>query len=230
MHEPRYRDDIDLDKTWVVSDTHFGHENIVGFCHRPEDHEQVMIAEWRAHVPDDATVLHLGDLCYKGNARFKNLVAPELTGARKLLIQGNHDHQRFSFYKASGFSLVRPFSICVSEFGGGLEVFKDPEAFENGGCWRVSFSHYSWNVEEDGWMRERDIRVHGHIHNNGYSRDAFVPFIRNHINLSVEQTKYRPVNLRLLLEGALLGKFPATTEEQLEEARARKAANKAGKE
>jgi hypothetical protein len=27
--------------TWVVSDTHFGHQNIVGFCHRPLDHEQV---------------------------------------------------------------------------------------------------------------------------------------------------------------------------------------------
>ena len=71
----KFRDDIDPANTWVVSDTHFGHDNIVGFCHRPEDHEQVMIAEWRKEVPDDATVLHLGDLCYRSNARFKHLVA-----------------------------------------------------------------------------------------------------------------------------------------------------------
>jgi calcineurin-like phosphoesterase family protein len=81
------RDDIDPENTWVVSDTHFGHQNIVGFCHRPLDHEQAMIAEWRAHVPEDATVVHLGDLCYKGNAFFKNIVAPELTGSRKLLVR-----------------------------------------------------------------------------------------------------------------------------------------------
>jgi calcineurin-like phosphoesterase family protein len=104
----KYRDDIDLYNTWVVSDTHFGHENIVGFCHRPLDHDQVMIAEWRKEVPDDATVLHLGDLSYRSNARFKHILAPELTGARKLLIMGNHDKQRYSFYKGSGFQPMQP--------------------------------------------------------------------------------------------------------------------------
>ena len=137
----KVRDDIDPENTWVVSDTHFGHSNIVGFCHRPEDHEQVMIAEWRAHVPDDATVLHLGDICYRSN----------------------------------------------------------------------------------------DLRVHGHIHNNGYSRDEFVPFLLNHINLSVEQTKYRPVNLKLLLDAVLLGQFPETSGEQLAEAAARKEAHNAAR-
>ncbi len=107
----KFRDDIDPATTWIVSDTHFGHENIVGFCHRPMDHEQVMIAEWRAQVPDDATALHLGDLVYKENARFRHLTSKELTGKRKLLIEGNHDHQRYSFYKQSGFSLVKPFAI-----------------------------------------------------------------------------------------------------------------------
>jgi calcineurin-like phosphoesterase family protein len=59
-------------------------------------HEQIMIAEWRAHVPDDATVIHLGDICYGhngGNTRFRRLLAKELTGARKFLIKGNHDRQ-----------------------------------------------------------------------------------------------------------------------------------------
>jgi calcineurin-like phosphoesterase family protein len=67
------------------------------------------------------------------------------------------------------------------------------------------------------------VRIHGHIHNNGYTREAFVPFLKQHINLSVEQTHYRPVNLKLLLDGALLGKYPQTTPEQLEDARQRKA-------
>lgn len=205
----KFRDDIDPENTWVVSDTHFGHDNIVGFCHRPEDHEQVMIAEWRAHVPDDATVLHLGDLAYRSNARFKNLMAKELTGARKLIILGNHDRQRFSFYKQSGFSPVRPFAI---KYGGARR-----------NKYTISFSHYPWSDEDEGRPQtDWDVRLHGHIHNNGYTRDAFVPFLKNHINLSVEQTKYRPVNLRLLLDAYLYGIYPETTEEQLEDARARK--------
>jgi calcineurin-like phosphoesterase family protein len=204
----KIRDDIDPATTWVVSDTHFGHDNIVGFCHRPEDHEQVMIAEWRRYVPDDATLLHLGDLCYKGNARFKNLTAKELTGARKLLIAGNHDRQRYSFYRDCGFKLASPFSIRYPAI---------PD-------WKlVSFSHYPWSIEDDGReMGERDLRIHGHVHNNGYSRDAFVPFLRNHINLSLEQTKYAPVNLKLLLDAVILGEYPETTQEQLDDAARRK--------
>lgn len=206
----KFRDDIDPAKTWVVSDTHFGHDNIVGFCHRPEDHEQVMIAEWRAHVPDDATVLHLGDLSYKSNARFKHVTAKELTGADKKIILGNHDKQSYRFYRDAGFQVVRPFSISY-------KLDEKP-------VYWISFSHYQWDDAETGRpMGDRDVRVHGHIHNNGYSRDAFVPFLKQHINLSVEQTKYRPVNLKLLLDAYLYGVYPETTQAQLDDAARRKA-------
>lgn len=216
----RVRDDIDPANTWVVSDTHFGHNNIVGFCHRPEEHDQVLVAEWRAQVPDDATVIHLGDLSYRGNAWFKNIIAPELTGERKLLVLGNHDRQRHNFYKASGFKLARPFSIWYyTRQSGRRHAAGYPTK------WRVSFSHYPWSEEEDGKQTPWDLRLHGHIHNNGYSRDAFVPFLRNHINLSVEQTKYRPVNLKLLLDAYLVGVYPETTDEQRAEAAERKQAN-----
>ncbi len=246
----KIRDDIDPENTWVTSDQHFGHDNIVGFCHRPLDHDQVMIAEWRAQVPDDATVLHLGDLCYKGNARFKHLIAKELTGARKLLIKGNHDHQRFSYYRDCGFKIVSPFAI---EWGDTARPGRptrcnacdgriNPRNDDSPPCckvcrgwgmvrkalpWRVSFSHYAWG-SEDGEISDRDLRIHGHIHNNGYTRDGFVPFLKQHINVSVEQTKYRPVNLKLLLDAALLGVYPETTPEQLEEARERSVAARKG--
>jgi calcineurin-like phosphoesterase family protein len=133
--------------------------------------------------PDDATVIHLGDLCYKGNAFFKNVVAPELTGARKLLVRGNHDKGRFSFYRDCGFKQVKPFSI----------KYGDPEQVE------VTFSHYPLR-QDPGWPR---LHLHGHIHNNGYGgKDSpFTPFARGQVNLSVEQTKYRPVNLKVLLDG-----------------------------
>lgn len=225
----KFRDDIDLADTWVVSDTHFGHTNIVPFCFRPEEHEEIMIAEWRAHVPDDATVIHLGDICYGhngGNTRFRRLLSKELTGGRKFLIKGNHDRQGYSFYRDCGFRLMYPFKLGVSDSGDGVyavdDVRVDPQS-----TWTVSFSHYPWNPAEDGIQGPWDIRLHGHIHNNGYTRNGFVPFLRNHINLSVEQTKYRPVNLKLLLDAALLGKYDPTTDEQMQEVRDRRKENTA---
>lgn len=195
----RIRDDIDPAKTWVVSDTHFGHKNIVGFCNRPPDHDSVIMEHWAQEVPEDATVIHLGDLCYKGNAMFRHMVAPKLTGARKLLVLGNHDKNTYGFYKKCGFKLARPFSIQWGET-------------------EVSFSHYPWNqfgdahfdIEPEGVQPANSLRLHGHIHNNGYTRAGFVPFLRQHVNLSVEQTHYKPVNLALLLGGVLDGRYPVT--------------------
>jgi calcineurin-like phosphoesterase family protein len=169
-----------------------------------------MLSEWRKEVPPDATVLHCGDLAYRGNAVFKHLVAKELTGERKLLIRGNHDKQRDRFYYDCGFKLISPFAITYGSLSEGTR-------------YDISFSHYPWSDEDEGRpMGKRDVRIHGHIHNNGYTRDAFVPFLKNHINISVEQTKYRPVNLKLLLDAYLLGEFPETTDKQLADARARK--------
>lgn len=187
-----FRDDIDPDHTWVVSDTHFGHQNIIGFCNRPPDHEQVMMEEIARAVPPGDTLLHLGDLAYRGNAWFKNMIAPHLTdeSVRRLLVRGNHDRGRFSFYRQCGFQIIRPFEIRHAP-------------------WIISLAHYPWNPEHDGGTIPNNyIRIHGHIHNNGYTRDGFVPFLKQHINVSVEQTHYRPVNLGLLLDGALDGKLP----------------------
>jgi len=193
------RDDIDPERTWVTADSHFGHENIIPFCHRPPDVEQTMMEKWARAVPPDDTLLHLGDLSWKGNAWFKNMIAPHLTGDRKLLIRGNHDKGRPSFYTQSGFKLIAPFEIEYATT-------------------QVSLSHYPWSEIDDGERQpENHIRIHGHIHNNGYTRDAFVPFFKNHINISVEQTKYRPINLKLLLDGYIYGKVDKEIARQIRE-------------
>lgn len=196
----KYRDDIDPATTYIVSDTHFGHENIKAFCHRPSDVESTMIENWARAVGPDDTLLHLGDLSYKSNSFFKNVIAPHLTGKRKLIVLGNHDRQRFSFYRDSGFQIAQPFQIDYRDHV-------------------IQFSHYPWNPEYDEGREppENVVRVHGHIHNNGYTRSALIPFVRRQINMSAEQTKYTPINLELLLNGYLFGELPEPTEGELQE-------------
>lgn len=192
--------DLDIRRTWLVSDSHFGHKNIIGFCHRPEDVEQIMMEEWASVIGEGDSVIHLGDLCYRGNSWFKNMIAPHLTGDKRLIL-GNHDKQRYGFYKKCGFKITKPFEFHVVDNSGfGVELVDHPRK----DSWTISLSHYPANEV----LGDREVRIHGHIHNNGYTRSAYVPFIKNHINISVEQTKYKPLNLKLLLDGYLLGKFP----------------------
>jgi calcineurin-like phosphoesterase family protein len=186
---------IDPANTWVTSDSHFGHQNIVGFTKRPTDHEQVIMEEWARAVPDDATVLHLGDLSYRNNGMFRHVYSKHLTGERKLLIRGNHDKQGGSFYRASGFKLIAPFQMEYLPEGR-----KRP--------WIISFSHYP--LKEGEYHGPNFVRIHGHIHNNGYGgkhAEEFIPFAAGQINVSVEQTHYRPVNLKALLEGYINGVY-----------------------
>lgn len=187
--------DLDLSRTWIIADTHFGHENIKVFCHRPEDHDELMVDYWRRCVPDsDSTVLHLGDIAMRGGGKFLSHIAPRLTGEHKLLMLGNHDTKPNSYYESAGFKIIEPFEIT----------------------WhgnRISFSHYPWNSRDDGSDAPplEHWRVHGHIHNNGYGPPPVWPhvqYVLRQINVSAEMLKYRPINLKVLLEAAILGELP----------------------
>src|SRR6266704_1162866 len=80
---------LDCLPEYVISDTHFGHHNIVRYCHRPQDHDQLMLDRWRATVPPQATVLHLGDVIFRNPALVPAMLAT-LPG-RIHFIPGNHD-------------------------------------------------------------------------------------------------------------------------------------------
>lgn len=196
----KQRDDIDPRWTWVISDTHFGHSNIVEYQHRPPDFEQLLLENIAREVPEgeNVTLLHLGDLSYSNNARFKAVTSRYITPrtGRKVLVPGNHDKSRASFYYQSGFKRISPFWIPYYD-------------------WRVSFSHYPWNSANEGPMPPMNLRVHGHTHADGYSRSIFTPYLKNHVNVSVEVLKYKPVNLLALLEAVIDGRYQGTMGEVL---------------
>jgi len=80
-------------QVWFVSDTHFGHKNILEYSHRPFDtievHDEALIERWNDRVRPGDLVYHLGDfaLCDEAGAI---AIAKRLSG-QKYLIFGNHD-------------------------------------------------------------------------------------------------------------------------------------------
>ena len=81
------------EKIYFISDTHYGHSNIIGFCKRPfenvEEMNEKMIENWNNKVPADGIVYHLGDFSWGGYQQWKSI--RERLNGEIILIKGNHD-------------------------------------------------------------------------------------------------------------------------------------------
>lgn len=94
--------------TWLIGDTHFGHQNILRYT-RPQyasidEHDEDLIERWNTVVRPADTVWHLGDVLFP--ARCFD-VLPRLNGNKKL-VMGNHDVFPLARY-AEHFTSIKPY-------------------------------------------------------------------------------------------------------------------------
>lgn len=79
---------------WFISDTHFGHENIIKYSKRPfKDTAEMdvhMINLWNSRVQPEDTVYHLGDFALSGGKKCLPSTFNRLNG-NIVFIKGNHD-------------------------------------------------------------------------------------------------------------------------------------------
>jgi len=80
---------------WFISDTHFGHTNVIKFSNRPyssvEEMNECLINNWNDVVEESDHIYHLGDVSFV-NGLNTNQILRRLKG-QKHLIKGNHDKQ-----------------------------------------------------------------------------------------------------------------------------------------
>jgi calcineurin-like phosphoesterase family protein len=172
-------------KTFVISDTHFNHANILNFINiagdkiRPEfsnvdEMNEHMIDCWNSVVSYNDTVYHLGDVHFGGtlNEKSNRTILSRLNG-RKYLIVGNHDNLQdpllYQFFKKV-------------TFWGYLKEYN------------VSLSHIPLHEStlHEGKAGPNTRNIHGHIHRNKSPTSS-------HINVSVEAVNYTPVEVESLL-------------------------------
>lgn len=105
-------------KLFVISDTHFGHENIIKYCNRPfrsvEEMDAAMIKNWNETVSNNDTALHLGDVGLGKREKIADIIS-KLNG-KKILIMGNHDNWSEEFYRKAGFHTVSRFPIVYDDY------------------------------------------------------------------------------------------------------------------
>jgi calcineurin-like phosphoesterase family protein len=79
-------------KTWVTSDPHFYHANVIRYCNRPfntvEHMNEVLVGNWNAVVQPEDRVIVIGDFSLA--ARAAEVFASRLNGDKDLYL-GNHD-------------------------------------------------------------------------------------------------------------------------------------------
>lgn len=83
-------------KTWITSDLHFGHENVLKFCpetrgcfNDAEHMNNEIVRIWNDVVADEDLIYILGDVAFMSGYNAAQVVK-RLKG-RKVLIEGNHD-------------------------------------------------------------------------------------------------------------------------------------------
>ena len=167
-------------KVWYYSDPHFYHSKIIEYCNRPfkdgQEMSELLIQLYNETVAPGDHVWFLGDLVMWRGSRFQceafgRLIA-RLHGKKRLIL-GNHDRLPMQAYIDTGF-----------------EKIQADHRHEG-----LLFSHIPLHPSS---VQKARANVHGHIHDN-QGKD-FPPIIRDgqvipYINISVEVTGYRPVDL-----------------------------------
>lgn len=140
-----------MTKTFLVSDTHFGHAGVCRFTRddgsplRPWDDPTEMnidmIERWNSVVNHDDKVYHLGDFCLNPKAMW---VSHKLNG-RKVLIKGNHDTFKLSYYSA--FDDIRAYHVLDNILLSHIPVHPS----QKGRYAANVHGHTHYRVVEDQW-------------------------------------------------------------------------------
>lgn len=145
--------------TWITSDLHFGHKNILKFCaytrakYDDVDHmTQMMRKEWNDLIEPDDTVYILGDVAFMSGYDAA-LIMNSLNGT-KILVQGNHDRKTLMDVN---------FRMAFKEIHHYLDItYKGTKA--------IMF-HYP--IAEWDQMHKGSVHFHGHLHGGESGMEKF---------------------------------------------------------
>lgn len=165
---------------YFTSDTHFYHDNILKYEHRPfkdiNDMNQQIINNWNSRVKNKDQIYILGDFSF-GNKQQTLKVLNKLNG-QKFLIKGNHDY-----------------ILKESEVENKFAWVKDYYVLKHNNIKFVLF-HYPiqvWDCKHHG-----AIHLYGHIHSN-LGNHSMEYNIINSYNVGVDVNNFTPIELNEIL-------------------------------
>lgn len=176
-----------MTKTFITSDIHFGHKNILKFCPktRPyssiDEMDEAIISQWNKIVPPDGLVYILGDVSYREPSHTARIF--DRMNGEKILITGNHD------YKALKHKVFRD---CFKELHQYLEITVNKH--------KVVLFHYpiaEWNA-----MHRGSVHLFGHLHGGTSGLEEF-----RAVDVGIDATGKVVIPLEHAVNHALTGKI-----------------------
>lgn len=176
---------------FFTSDTHFGHKQILDFCHRPfsciEEHDEALIANWNSVVSPDDTVFHLGDFAF-GGFPFWERIVKQLNG-HIILIRGNHCDRNMT----SGIKNL--FEDCVYQARiliGSQTVYLNHYPF-------LCFAH-----QDPTHYKDYFIQCFGHCHSgplvHGTDTERLKYLFPTQYDVGVDNNNYTPISWKQVKE------------------------------
>ena len=161
--------------SYLISDTHFGHANIIKFTDndgkktRPfdsvEEMDEFMVKNWNNTVKPSDRVYHLGDVVINRKA----LPILDRLNGKKVLIKGNHDIFKLRDY-AKYFDDVRAYKVMPKH--------------------GIIMSHIPIHPES---LSRWKLNIHGHLHTNHLAD-------KKYLNVCVENINYTPIDLDVIIQ------------------------------
>jgi len=170
--------DPEAPKEFFTSDTHYGHKNIITYCHRPwttvDEMDEGLITNYNAVVRPIDTCYFLGDISFYESFEKTASLVGQLNG-NKILVYGNHDWRFRKDYP-------KIFQSCWDYY----ELRRGRQLYV--------MSHYpmlSWNKGHHG-----SLMLHGHSHGSVNAENAGT----NRYDVGVDSNDYRPISLDEITE------------------------------
>ncbi len=164
-----------MPRTFLIADTHFGHNAIIAYEQRPfadaAEMDRALIENWNQAVAPDDFVWMLGDFALAPAARVREVLA-QLHG-RKSLVMGNHDRAHAAgWWQEAGFDWVSPYPVLFEE--------------------TLMLSHEPLYVNANMPY----VNIFGHVHGNPAYKDVS----DHHFCVSCERIGYTPIALEAVRE------------------------------
>lgn len=147
-------------KTWITSDTHWGHTNIMKFCpvsrarfrNEVDYMNEAMVREWNDLIEPADLVYILGDVAFLPAQKAAEYM--KRCNGTKILVEGNHDRK----------ALNDPtFRKCFKEVHKYLDI--------NYNGTKVVMFHYP--IAEWDQMHRGAVHFHGHLHGGTSGMEKF---------------------------------------------------------
>lgn len=176
--------------TYIISDTHFRHTNIIKYCNRPfkttDEMDVTLINNINSVVEKDDRLIHLGDVSFgrEANVNAVLFLLNQIKCQNVELILGNHDRIiRESKVLQKRFTKI--YEYLLEEFCG-VKCLLIHRPYDE------KYPHCGNGIIKREQARNPNLVViYGHVHNNVSDRH----------NVSVENIGYKPILIDKLLKG-----------------------------